>query len=143
MPQSGWDGSPLPSGLGSAGQDLPEVFSGPARGWAGARCACRAWGQSRIFQESWWGVYPCARERKAGPSSCSSSRDVGTHSLPLLPQMDGPPAHVMKTQPCILKGLIRHISGSGGLGEEDFSQDEMQRSPILHEKSGLRDRMCF
>ena len=58
---------------------------------------------------------PCARERKAGPSSCSSRRDAGTHSLPLLPQMDGPPAHVMKTQPCIFEGLIRHISESGGL----------------------------
>lgn len=58
---------------------------------------------------------PCARERKAGPSNCSSSREAGTHSLPLLPQMDGPPAHVMKTQPCILEGLIRHISGSGSL----------------------------
>lgn len=65
---------------------------------------------------------PSTRERKAGQGSCSSSRDVETHSLPMLLHMDSPPALVMKTQTCILEGLIRHISGVGMVGGEFFSR---------------------
>ena len=73
------------------------------------------WMGASVQTELWEFEQMNTAERKAGPSNCSSSREAGTHSLPLLPQMDGPPAHVMKTQPCILEGLIRHISGSGSL----------------------------